>query len=404
MPAYEYVALDAKGKEKKGVLESDTARQARQQLRDQGLTPLSVTEGAAKAQSMGGKSRFRGGIKTAELAMITRQIATLSASGTPIEETLATVSRQTEKQRIKTLLMSIRSKVLEGYALADSLAEFPKVFPELYRATVSAGEQSGRLDGVLERLADYTEERQSAQSSISKALIYPIALCVFAIAIVALLLTYVVPQVVEVFADQGTELPTATRVLLASSDFFQQWGLVVFIAIVLGITLFKRMMRNEAFQFRVHSFLLRVPMISKLIRNFNSAQFSRTLSILAASGVPVLEALEIASQVISNRPMRRAVKTAATQVREGSSLSKSLERTGFFPPMLLHMIASGEASGKLDVMLERGAKQQERELDGVMSTFIGLFEPLVIIIMGMVVLGIVLAMLMPIFQFNQMVG
>ncbi len=409
MAAFEYTALDARGKEQKGYLEAETARLARQQLRQQSLTPLEVNEtsGGGKSRNKGEKASpasFRGGIKTNDLALITRQIATLTAAGTPLEEALSAVSRQTEKPRIKALMLSVRAKVLEGHTLASALGDFPKVFPEIYRATVSAGEQSGHLDAVLERLADYTEERQASQAAIKKALIYPAMLVVASVLIVSFLLAYVVPQVVQVFDGLGQELPTLTRVMLASSDFVREWGLVIVGVVFVTVVLFKRAMNGEAFKTRVHGFLLKIPVIRKLIRGHNTAQFANTLSILASSGVPVLEALDIAAQVITSRPMRSAVQTAASQVREGATLGASLEKTGYFPPMLLHLIASGEQSGQLDHMLQKAAVHQERELDSAMSLFLGLFEPIVILIMGGVVLTIVLGILLPIFEMNQLVS
>lgn len=405
MAAFDYIALDPAGREKKGVLEADTARAARAQLRSQELTPLKIGESHQKTTSNKKSPKaFRGGISTSELALVTRQIATLTDSGTPLEEALAAVSRHTEKQRVKSLILSVRSKVLEGHSLAASLKDFPRVFPEIYQATVAAGEQSGHLDAVLERLADYFEDRQAANATVKKALIYPSMLVVASVAIVAFLLGYVVPQVVQVFDSMNQELPALTRGMLAASAFVREWGLIVLIATVVLIIVFQRAMQGEAFKMRVHRILLKIPLFSKLIRGFNAAQFARTLSILAASGVPVLEALEIASQVITNRPMREAVRVASAQVREGSTLSKALERSGYFPPMLLHLIASGESSGKLDTMLEKAATHQERELDSTMAIFLGLFEPVVILIMGGVVLTIVLGILLPIFEMNQLVS
>lgn len=411
MAAYEYLVLDERGREKKGVLEADTARLARQQLRQQNLTPLEVTETSGRSSGKGkdGKSAsattptFRGGIKTNDLALLTRQIATLSAAGTPLEESLSAVSRQTEKPRIKSLLLSVRAKVMEGHTFASALADYPKVFPEIYQATVSAGEQSGHLDAVLERLADYTEERQAANATIKKALIYPSVLIVASILIVGFLLAYVVPQVVQVFEGMNQELPALTTAMLATSAFVREWGLLIAGIVIVVVIGFQRAMRSEGFKTRVHAFLLKLPLFKRLIRGFNTAQFARTLSILAASGVPVLEALDIGSQVITNRPMRKAVNTAAAQVREGSTLSSALERTGYFPPMLLHLIGSGESSGQLDTMLEKAATHQDRELNSLMAVFLGLFEPVVILIMGGVVLTIVLGILLPIFEMNQLV-
>jgi len=410
MAAFEYVALDTRGKEKKGVLEADTARLARANLRAQELTPLTVDETTVRSNSKSkpgatsSNATFRGGIKTNDLALMTRQIATLSGAGTPLEEALAAVSRQTEKTKIQSLILSVRAKVLEGHTFASALKDYPKVFPEIYQATVAAGEQSGHLDAVLERLADYTEERQVANATVKKALIYPVMLVVASILIVAFLLAYVVPQVVQVFEGMNQELPTLTVLLLATSAFVREWGVIVAVIVVVVFIAFRYAMRGEAFKTRVHGFLLKVPLIRKLIRGFNTAQFARTLSILSASGVPVLEALDISAQVITNRPMRTAVDTAAAQVREGSTLGAALERTGYFPPMMLHLVASGEASGKMDAMLEKAATHQERELNSAMAIFLGLFEPVVILIMGGVVLAIVLGILLPIFEMNQLVA
>lgn len=407
MAAYDYVALDASGKEKKGVLEADTARLARSLLRSQNLTPLEVSESSAKAKlsNTGSSSTsFRGSISTAELSLITRQIATLTASGTPIEEALTAVSQHSEKQKIKSLILSVRAKVLEGHSLAAAMRDYPKVFPEIYQATVSAGEQSGHLDAVLERLAEYLENRQSTQATVKKALIYPSMLVIASVGIVAFLLGYVVPQVVQVFDSMNQELPWLTKTMLALSALVREWGLIIALSLVVAYILFSRAMNNENFKYRVHSFQLRLPIIGRLIRGFNASQFARTLSILAASGVPVLQALDIASQVISNRPMRAAVNTAASQVREGATLSGSLQKTGYFPPMMLHLLASGEASGQLDSMLEKAATHQEREVDSLISLFLGLFEPVIILIMGGAVLAIVLAILLPIFQMNQLVS
>jgi len=403
MPAFEYVALDASGNEKKGVLEGDNPRQIRQQLRELKLTPIDVTESSSKSNRAKSTGTFRGGISNNDLALITRQIATLASSGTPIEEALGAVANQTEKPKIKSLILSVRGRVLEGRTLADAMGEYPKVFPEIFLATVAAGEQSGHLESVLERLADYTEDKQSTKQIISKALYYPIGLVFIAIAIVTFLLAYVVPKVVQVFDSMGQQLPLLTRIMIALSEFIQSWGLVVLIAGIVIFVVWNRMLQNESVKMKVHAFLLKLPFIARIIRGSNASQFARTLSILAASGVPVLDALSIASQVLTNRPMRHAVKQAATKVREGGGLSRSLERTSFFPPMMLHLIASGEASGRLEQMLEKAASHQERELNGILAVFLALLEPVIILIMAGMVMAIVLAILLPIFELNQLV-
>lgn len=408
MAAYEYTAIDEKGRERKGVLEGDNARQVRQKLREKQLTPLTVEETAGKKEpgknTSAGTTTFRGGISDTDLALITRQIATLTSSGTTIADALDAVGRQSEKPKIKSLLISVRSRVREGRTLASALADFPRVFPEIYRATVSAGEKSGHLDSVLERLADYTEDRQTTKQAVTKALIYPSFLVFAAFIIVGFLLAYVVPQVVQVFDDMNQELPKLTQIVIALSDFVQQWGIALVAGIIFSVFLFSRAMHNENFKMKVHSILLGVPILSRLIRGVNTSQFAQTLSILAASGVEVLKALDISSQVITSRPMREAVRSAAIQVREGSQLNTSLERTGFFPPMLIHLIASGEKSGQLDKMLAKAATHQERELNAILAIFLGLFEPLIILIMGGLVLMIVLAILMPIFEMNTLVS
>jgi general secretion pathway protein F len=410
MPAYNYSAIDSKGREKNGVLEGDSAKHIRQLLREKNLTPLSVGDSSQQLrhqQSTGADANtavFKGSISNNDLALITRQIATLTSSGTTIADALDAVGRQSEKPKIKALLISVRSRVREGHSLAKSLSIYPKVFPEIYLATVAAGEKSGHLDSVLERLADYTENRQTTRQAITKALIYPSFLVVAALLIVGFLLAYVVPQVVQVFEDMNQELPTLTKVVIALSDFVQAWGALLVFGLIASVWLFKRAMRGEGFKSKVHTFLLKIPVVSKLIRGINTAQFAQTLSILAASGVEVLSALEIASQVISSRPMREAVKEAGRQVREGSQLHKALERTGYFPPMLLHLIASGEQSGRLDDMLAKASTHQDRELNAALSLFLGLFEPVIILIMGGLVLAIVLAILMPIFEMNNLVS
>lgn len=405
MGAYEYAALDAGGKELKGVLEGDTARQVRQQLRDRGWIPVSVdpvTETPAGGGRLG--LRLGGGIRAGELALITRQLSTLVGSGLPLEEALRATAAQTERARIRTMLTAVRARVMEGHTLADGLAQFPRAFPELYRATVGAGEQTGHLDVVLNRLADYTESRQQMQQKIQNALIYPVALVVIATAVVALLLAYVVPQVTEVFADVGQSLPPLTVGLIAVSDFLRAWGIALLIVLALGAVAFSYGLRHEAFRYRVHRFALRLPLISRVVRGVNAARFARTFSILAGSGVPVLDAMRIGAEVMSNLPMRRAVTEAAIRVREGAAINKALADSGQFPPMLIHLIASGENSGRLEEMLERGAVNQEREVQGLVDTALAIFEPALIVIMGTVVLIIVAAILLPIFELNQLVA
>jgi general secretion pathway protein F len=410
MAAFEYTAVDAGGRERKGVLEADTARQVRQLLREQALLPVVVTEvsGEQKLVEGGGARRtlsfsFQRGLSPGDLSLVTRQLATLVKSSMPLEESLLAVSQQTDKPKVRNILLGVRSKVMEGYTLADSLGEYPNSFPELYRATVSASEQSGHLDAVLERLADYTENRQALRSRTLGALLYPVMLFVVCVAIVFFLLVSVVPKVVEVFRNSEAELPMLTQALIAGSDFARDYGLYLAIALGLGAWLFRRWLAVESNRRRWHDFLLRLPLVGKIVRGSNTARFARTMSTLTASSVPVLDALRISGEVVTNLPMKAAVADAAVRVREGAPIGKSLAKSRLFPPMMIHLISSGESSGELDTMLERAAQHQERELDSLLQALVGLLGPLMIIVMGGLVLLIVLAMLMPIFELNQLV-
>jgi len=405
MGAFEFTAVDRGGRQQKGVLEGDTARQVRQLLRERGLLPMSVSEVVERERSSSpGTFSLRRGISAADLALITRQLATLLRSGMPLEETLLAVGQQSEKPRLKSILLGVRSRVMEGHALAAGLAEFPQAFPEIYRATVAAGEQSGHLDPVLERLADYTEGRQQLRQRVSHALIYPVILTVLAVLIVGGLLVYVVPKVVGVFENTGQALPVFTRMLIASSDFLRDYGFVVLALLALGLFVFSRLLRQLPFRRRWHRFLLRLPLIGRLTRGVNTARFTRTLSILAGSGVPVLEALRIAGGVVTNVPMKEAIQETAVRVREGAPLGRSLGASRLFPPMTMHLISSGEASGELEDMLERAAANQEREVDGLVGALLAILEPALILFMGALVLAIVIAILLPIFQLNQLVS
>jgi general secretion pathway protein F len=401
--AFEYVALTANGKEKRGVLEGDSARQIRQQLRETGLTPLSVESATTTSKTSRGFSLQRA-INAMELALITRQMATLLRSGLPLEHVLKTTARQTEKRHVERTLLAVRAKVLEGRTLADGLSEHPKSFPELYIRTVASGEESGHLEVVLERLADYTEQRQQMRQKTVLALFYPALLTIVSILIVAGLLTYIVPQVTRVFDSISQELPAITQALIATSDFLRDYGLSLLIVLVVLFLIFSYLIKQPGPKLLWHRLILRIPLLGKLIRTSNAARFSRTLSIMAASSVPILDSLKIASQVLTNLPMRHAVEEAAGKVREGSSLHDALDKTGYFPPMTLSLLASGESSGNLEGMLDRSAEIQDREIESLISTLLGLFEPLLILFMGGVILIIVMAILLPIFDLNQLVG
>jgi general secretion pathway protein F len=405
MGAFEYTALDTGGRERKGVLEGDTARQVRQLLREKQLLPVTVTEVAEKeaAQQKKSFSVTGRGVSAADLALFTRQLATLVRAGLPLEESLLAVSQQTEKPRVQGIIIGVRSRVMEGHTLADGLSEFPRVFPEIYRATVSAGEQSGHLDVILERLADYTENREAIRQKVLGAMLYPIVLTIMCFGIVSGLMVYVVPKVVDVFETQKAQLPLITRMLIATSDFFRNYLLYLVIALVAAFFGFRAWLKNPNNRRKFHRLMLRMPLMGKLTRGFNTARFTRTFSILSASSVPVLDAMRISGEVVTNLPMRDAVIEASQRVREGAPIGRSLGQSKLFPPMTIHLISSGESSGELEAMLERSAISQERELDGLLTALVGLLGPLMIVTMGLFVMGIVFAMLLPIFQLNQLI-
>ena len=403
MGAFEYTALDTAGREKKGVLEGDTAKHVRQLLRERELLPVTVTEAAREEARRQRGFSLRRGVSAADLSLMTRQLATLAKAGLPLEEALLAVSQQSEKPRVKSILLGVRSRVMEGHTLASGCAEFPRVFPEIYRATVTAGEQSGHLDEVLERLADFTEGRELTRQKVLGAMLYPIVLTIMCFGIVTGLLVYVVPKVVEVFDTGKTQLPLMTRMLIGVSDFLQAWGLWLLAGLVVVAIGVGRWLRNPEARRRFHELQLRLPLVGRLVRGFNTARFTRTLSILTAASVPVLEALRIAGEVVTNLPMKHAVVEAGQRVREGAPIGRSLAQSRLFPPMTIHLISSGESSGELEAMLERAAISQERELDGLLAALVGLLGPLLIIVMGLFVMGIVFAMLLPIFEMNTLI-
>ena len=405
MPAFDYVALDAKGKQKKGVLEGDSPRQVRQQLKEQGLVPLSVETNAQKAKEQTGKITLgRVSISAADLALITRQLATLLSAGLPLEEALKALAKQQEKPKVKSMVLAIRSKVVEGHSLASSLQEFPQSFPELYRATVAAGEHSGHLDLVLEQLAEYTESRYRTLKKVQGAMIYPIVLTFFAFVIVVGMLTFVVPKIVAVFENSKQELPLITRILIGTSEFLQSWWWLLGLIMVGLFFGFQRALKNPDFRKRFDAWTLKAPLLGKINRGLDSSRVASTLSILSRSGVPLVEAMRIAGQVASNVCIRESVLDGAVKLKEGSSLFAALDGSGHFPPMMMQMIASGENSGELDSMLARAATNQERELEDLIDTIVALFEPLMLVVMGGVVMLIVLSIMMPILSMNSLVG
>ena len=402
MAAFEYQAIDGDGKTQTGLIEADTARQARQQLRGMSLMPLEIGEVTSRETSGVGKVK-RDKLNVATLSLITRQLATLISAGQPVESAYHAVSRQTPKPAAKHVLLAVRARVLEGFALSEALKEFPRIFDSMYCASVHAGESSGLLDVVMERLADHMEAKQDLQRRTGQALIYPILLSVVAFALVGALLTFVVPKIVQVFEGFDAELPLMTVWLIAISDFFKNYGVELLIGIVLTMAIYMQLVKFPAFRLMRDRFYLKLPYVSYLVRLSNTARFTRTMSILVSSGVTALDAMHISTEVINNQPIKTAVKKAADKVREGEYISVSLEKTGYFSPLVLQLVQNGEASGKLGEMLERSARAEENEFAGVTALFIGLFEPAMILLMGLVVLFIVVAILIPIFDMNELV-
>ncbi|MCP4769055.1 MAG: type II secretion system inner membrane protein GspF [Gammaproteobacteria bacterium] len=402
MAAFEYEAIDSGGKTQKGLIEADTARQARQQLRGMSLMPIEVSEVTSR-ESSGSNRKKRDKLNVQTISLITRQLATLISAGQPIESAYHAVSRQTPKPAAKRVMLAVRARVLEGFALSEALKEFPRIFDSMYCASVHAGEQSGLLDIVMERLADHMEARQDLQRRTGQALIYPILLSVVAFALVAMLLTFVVPKIVQVFEGFDQELPMVTTWLINLSEFFKNYGVTLIITVIVVAIVYAQLLKLPNFRYMRDRAYLRLPYISYLVRLSNTARFTRTMSILVSSGVTALDSMHISTEVINNMPIRAAVQKAADRVRGGEHISVALERTGYFSPLVLQLVQNGEASGKLGDMLERSARAEENEFAGVTALFIGLFEPAMILLMGLVVLFIVVAILIPIFDMNELV-
>lgn len=404
MAAFSYKAMDKAGRNKSGVLEGDNAKQIRAQIREKGLIPLEVEQVAEKAQkSAKGFQLFSPKISASDLALLTRQLATLVESSLPLEESLLAVAEQCEKPRQKSMMMAVRSKVVEGHSLADAMGEFPSVFDKLYRAMVAAGEKSGHLDTVLNRLSDYTENRQQVRSKITQAMIYPTLMLIIAFGIVSLLLTFVVPKIVGQFDTMGQELPMVTQILIGLSDWFKAYIAHVVVVLILLVIGYKRMLQVPKIRLRIHQRMLGLPVFGKVIKGLNTARFASTLSILTASSVPVLEGMRIAAQVLSNDYIQKLISEAATLVQEGSSLKVSLEKTKTFPPMMMHMIASGEKSGELQAMLSRAATNQDREFESQVNIALSIMTPTIVLLMAGIVFFIIVAILLPIVNLNSLV-
>jgi general secretion pathway protein F len=406
MAGFRYQALDSTGRLHKGVLETDSQRQVRAMLREQGLTAIEV-EGLTQQSDAPGKISTRQAsrrkLSIAQLALLTRQFATLLGASLTVEQTMNALIEQADNQFIRQVLAGVRGEVLAGQTLARAMGQFPRVFPELYRTLVEAGEKSGQLSQVMYRLADYSEDRQSLQRKTTTAMVYPAVVTFVAILVVTGLLTYVVPKVVEVYANSKQTLPLLTRIMISLSDFLVATGIYWLIALIAGGWLFARALKQPAIRMRFDRFVLKLPVIGRLARGVNTARLGSTLAILVSSRVPLLTALQAGVGVVTNLPMKQALIETEKLVREGGSLSRSLASTKMFPPVMVHLIASGEQSGKLDEMLERIAVSQAQEIESRVTTLTSLLEPMLMLVMGVVVLLIVIAILLPIFELNTLI-
>ena len=402
MSAFDYQALDASGREVSGVIQADSQRDARFHLREQGLVLLDVSEaGERPVQPRFGLSL---GWSRKDLAILTRHLSTLLLSGIPLDMALQAAASQSEKHRVASIVLQVRSRIMEGQSLAASMSRHPRVFDDIYRAMVRAGEESGKLGQVLDHLAEYVEIRLHTQQRLAMSLLYPVVLMLVAFSVVGLLMVYVVPKIVRLFEYSNAELPLLTQWLIEASHFLSRGGglvlLVIFAAFLFGSL---HLLKNERRLLAWHQRCLRMPLIGNTIKTIESARFTSTLGVLVASGVPLATAMRIGSDVIRNRAMRTAAYKATGKLESGGSLSRALQASGVFPPMTVHMIASGEVSGELDAMLNKVADHQERELEMLNQSLLALFEPIMILVMGGVVLLIVLAVLIPIFDMNTLI-
>ena len=403
MPAFKYEALLADGQNKTGVVNADSARAARAELRGMGLTPIQVEQIAAEQENAGKRNLFADKLSAVELSLFTRQLASLLEAGLPLEQSFSALLEQAERDYVRDLIAAIRSEVMAGHSLSDVLKQHPRDFADIYVGLVASGEHIGQLSRVLSRLADYIERRNALVQKVRLAFTYPAIVTVVAFAIVIFLLAYVVPQIVSVFANTKQKLPILTVIMLAISDFVRAYGLFVAALLIVAFWIWKQMLKRPEIKMRWHSWLLRAPLYGKFERSLNTSRFASTLAITIGSGVPILQALQTSRATLSNQAMRQQVESATAAVREGVSLARALSAHQYFPPLLIHMIRAGEVTGNLPAMLERAADSQQQDLERRALTMAGLLEPVLILAMGVVVLLIVLAVLMPIIEINQLV-
>ena len=404
MPTYDYQAMDKQGKTIKGVILADSLRDARAQLNHKQLYPISLNEKAlSQKQDQSSFWHYRRAIKSKDIALISRQLATMISASTPIEEAVQAIAAQSEKKLIKETLTRVRAELLEGKRLSEALAIDPYSFNDLYRSMVAAGEASGNLGEIMNRIADYAEKSEEVKSKVQSAMIYPIVLTIVACAVLAILMTVVVPKVVAQFNDMGQELPALTQAVMSISGILSQYGLWLVIMLIIIVVAMNYLMRQVKIKRSVHYFYLRLPLIGRLIRSVSSARFARTMGTLIDGGSPVLQSLKAAEETIHNQYLKESVGHIYSDVREGRSLSHAMKRAESFSPLLIYMIAVGEKSGTLADLLMKTADYLEKEFDGFTQTFLSLLEPLIVIIMGVMIGAIVMAIMLPIMRLNSLV-
>jgi len=404
MPAFEYIAANDNGTEIKGSIEGDTEKHVSYILKEKGLFPISIKKLTNKQPLNKKINLVQTNLSSKDLALFTRQLATLIGSGIPLDEALISINEQQKKQYAKNIILGVHSKIMEGYTLAESFSEFPNSFPLIYITTISAGEQSGHLTLILKKLANFTESKRKLQQQVKNALIYPSALIITALLVISFMLAYVVPKVIYIFENFDQQLPLLTRIVISLSDLIRENWLIIIIFIVLLIALIKYFLKDYKIKKKCHTLLLQLPIFGRLTMNMNSARFMQTLSILSGSGAPILDALKMSANVITNIPMKEAAEVAAIKVSEGESISRSLSSSHLFPSMMIHMIGSGENSGRLEEMLDRATENQEEEVKNTIDVLLGIMQPLTVIFMAVIVLLIVLAILLPIFEINNLIA
>lgn len=401
MAVFDYQAIGADGKRTSGVITADSARAARKELRLRQLSPLDVSE-SRKARKNGAVTGHDQHLSSSDLVVTTRQLALLVKSGTPVEEAIGSIAAEAEKPATRKVFLGVRSSITDGYSVSEALNGAPKAFPAFYRAVVSSGQASGRLDEVLERLATHLEKSRKMKNKILSALIYPIVLSVIALVVVTLLMIFVVPAIVEQFDTLGQDLPWLTDAVIAVSNFIRRWGVVLLLVLIAGGWGLRRLFQTNAVAEMRDRFILTLPIVGKLSRGVSSAAFARTFATLSSSGAPVPECLGAARNAMANRVFRKATANVRRRVEEGSSLARAMRAEEVFPPMLLHMVASGERGGDLAGMMGRAADYLEDEFDNATTVALGLLEPLMIVFLAGIVALIVLSIMLPILQINTL--